>query len=29
MIERVRARLEPKDPVLAATIQLCPACKGK
>ena len=29
MIDRVRARLESKDPVLAAQLQLCPACKGK
>ncbi len=29
MIDRVRARLERKDPVLAAQIQLCPACRGK
>jgi ferredoxin len=29
MIERVRARLAGKDPVLAAKLQLCPACKSK
>jgi ferredoxin len=29
MIERVRAKLQVKDPALAARLQLCPVCKGR